>query len=152
MPEPTSSGHRSRGQRSRVRRSSGCHRSRGAAARKKATMTTRTAGACLAAALVAGSTWLLPDPAAALPPGAPATGMVCTPGTVSGGAHTFNLVAKTGYVDTPDGNSIFMWSYANADAPDSGQFQSPGPVLCATQGETVEVNLTNTLPEASSVV
>jgi hypothetical protein len=78
--------------------------------------------------------------------------MVCTPGAVSGATHTFNLVAKTGYVDTPDGNSIFMWSYANADAPDSGHFQSPGPVLCVTQGETVVVNLTNTLPEAASVV
>ncbi|MCU1657512.1 MAG: Multicopper oxidase, partial [Pseudonocardiales bacterium] len=89
---------------------------------------------------------------AALPAGAPKVGMVCTPGTVSGTTHTFNLVAKTGYIDTPDGNSVFMWSYANADAPDSGQFQSPGPVLCATQGQTVVVNLTNTLPEASSVV
>jgi FtsP/CotA-like multicopper oxidase with cupredoxin domain len=108
--------------------------------------------AALAAVLTAGSAWLLPGPAAALPPGAPATGMVCTPGTVSGGTHTFNLTAKTGYIDTPDGNSVFMWSYADADPPDSGHFQSPGPVLCATQGETVVVNLTNTLPEPSSVV
>jgi hypothetical protein len=45
-----------------------------------------------------------------------------------------------------------MWSYANADAPDSGTFQSPGPVLCVTQGETVVVNLTNNLPEPASIV
>jgi FtsP/CotA-like multicopper oxidase with cupredoxin domain len=38
------------------------------------------------------------------------TGMVCTPGSVAGTTHTFNLVANTGYADTPDGNSIFMWS------------------------------------------
>jgi hypothetical protein len=88
----------------------------------------------------------------ALPVGFPKIGMVCTPGAVSGSTHTFNLVAKTGYIETPDGNSVFMWSYANADLPDNGHFQSPGPVLCATQGETVVVNLTNTLPEASSVV
>src|SRR5262249_32188060 len=114
--------------------------------------TRKTAGAGIAAALVAGAAWVLPGPAAAQPPGMPATGMVCTPGTVSGATHTFNLVAKTGYIDTPDGNSVFMWSYANADAPDSGQFQSPGPVLCATQGETVVVHLTNNLTEPTSIV
>ena len=62
----------------------------------------------------------------------------------SGTTRTFNLVAKTGYIETPDGNSVFMWSYANARRPDDGHFQSPGPVLCANQGETVRsVNLTN---------
>jgi len=52
----------------------------------------------------------------------------------------------------PDGNAVLMWSYANGDAPDSGRFQSPGPVLCANQGETIVVNLANLLPEATSVV
>ncbi len=96
---------------------------------------------------------LNPGPANALPAGFPKTGMVCTPGTSSGGTHTFNLVANTGYIQTPDGNSVLMWSYANGDAPDSGAFQSPGPVLCATQGETVTVNLTNNLtgPQAEAV-
>jgi FtsP/CotA-like multicopper oxidase with cupredoxin domain len=106
----------------------------------------------LAGGLAVFGAMLVPGPASALPVGAPRIGMVCTPGTVSGSTHTFNLVAKTGYIDTPDGNSIFMWSYANADAPDSGHFQSPGPVLCVTQGETVTVNLTNNLTgEASSI-
>ena len=63
--------------------------------------------------------------------------------------HTFNLVANTGYVETPDGNSVFMWSYANDDAPDNDSFQYPGPILCVTQGQTVVVNLTNTLSEPS---
>jgi FtsP/CotA-like multicopper oxidase with cupredoxin domain len=102
--------------------------------------------------LAAGSVLVAPGRAAALPVGAPRIGMVCTPGAVAGATRTFNLAAKTGYIDTPDGNSVFMWSYANADAPDNGQFQSPGPVLCATQGETVVVNLTNTLPEPASIV
>jgi FtsP/CotA-like multicopper oxidase with cupredoxin domain len=102
--------------------------------------------------LAAGFALAVPGRAAALPVGAPRIGMVCAPGTVAGATRTFNLVAKTGYIDTPDGNSIFMWSYANGDAPDSGQFQSPGPVLCANQGETVVVNLTNTLPEPASIV
>src|SRR5215475_11122620 len=85
------------------------------------------------AVLAGSSIVLVPGRAEALPSGAPRIGMVCTPGTVAGTTHTFNLVAKTGYIDTPDGNSVFMWSYANADAPDNGHLQSPGPVLCATQ-------------------
>jgi FtsP/CotA-like multicopper oxidase with cupredoxin domain len=106
----------------------------------------------VAVTLAAGTALVVPGHAAAIPADAPKTGMVCTPGTVSGSTHTYNLVARTGYIETPDGNSVFMWSYANADAPDSGHFQSPGPVLCVTQGQTVVVNLTNNLPEPSSVV
>ena len=105
----------------------------------------------LAVALVAGTSLLAPGQAAAIPPDAPKTGIVCTSGAVAGNTQTFNLVAKTGYIQTPDGNSVFMWSYANGDAPDNGAFQSPGPVLCATQGQTVVVNLTNSLPAASSI-
>src|SRR5258706_14927242 len=116
---------------------------------REATMRQRTRRLAVVGILAAGSALLVPGRAAALPVGAPRIGMVCTPGAVSGATHTFNLVTKTGYISTPDGNSVFMWSYANADAPDSGQFQSPGPVLCVTQGETVVVNLSNTLPEAT---
>jgi FtsP/CotA-like multicopper oxidase with cupredoxin domain len=116
------------------------------------TQRTRRLGVVLALVLAAGSLVLAQGQATALPPGAPKIGMVCTPGTVSGSTHTFNLVTNTGYVNTPDGNSLFMWSYANHDAPDNDHFQTPGPVLCATQGETVVVNLTNTLPEPTSIV
>lgn len=115
-------------------------------------MRQRTRRLAAAVSLAASVALVVPGSATALPAGAPRIGMVCTPGTVSGTTHTFNLVAKTGYIDTPDGNSVFMWSYANADAPDNGHFQSPGPVLCVTQGETVVVNLTNNLPEPSSIV
>jgi hypothetical protein len=106
----------------------------------------------LAVVLVSAPALLGLVPADALPVGAKPIGMVCTPGTAAGGVRTFNLVANTGYVETPDGNSIHMWSYANGDAPDNGHFQSPGPVLCASQGETVVVNLTNTLAEPTSIV
>src|SRR5215472_4139583 len=121
---------------------------------RKATMARRTRrlGLGLALALAAGSVVLIPGRAAALPADFPKIGMVCTPGTVSGTTHTFNLVANTGYADTPDGNSVFMWGYANHDAPDNDHFQTPGPVLCVTEGETVVVNLTNTLPEPASIV
>src|SRR5262249_29967240 len=119
---------------------------------RKATMARRTGRLVLVLALAAGSAVLIPGYAAALPDGFAKIGMVCTPGSVSGGTHTFNLVANTGYADTPDGNSVFMWGYANHDAPDNDHFQTPGPVLCVTEGETVVVNLTNTLPEPASIV
>src|SRR5919201_3309946 len=121
--------------------------------RRAAEMTRRIPRLGLAVALAAGSVAMLgPGHASALPPGAPKIGMVCTPGTVAGSTHTFNLVANTGYIQTPDGNAVFMWSYANADAPDNGTFQSPGPVLCVAQGQTVVINLTNTLPVPTSIV
>jgi hypothetical protein len=68
--------------------------------------------------------------------------MICTTGP------SFDLTANTGYIETPDGNSVLMWSYS----PTGGHFQSPGPVLCVTQGQTVTVHLHNTLPEPVSVV
>jgi hypothetical protein len=69
-------------------------------------------------------------------------GMVCTNGP------NFSLKTATGHIETPDGNSVFMWSYANA----SGSFQVPSPVLCVNQGATVTVALTNSLPEPTSIV
>src|SRR5438876_1106510 len=129
---------------------------RGATARrgKKATMTQRIRRLCLVVALVAGSAVLIQGRATALPPGAPRIGMVCTSGALASGIRTFNLKTSTGYIQTPDGNTVFMWSYADATDPDPAlaAFQSPGPVLCAIQGETVVVNLTNNLSEPSSIV
>ncbi|BEP15022.1 hypothetical protein acdb102_33330 [Acidothermaceae bacterium B102] len=64
-------------------------------------------------------------------------------------AHsTFSLTAGDGYVSTPDGNSIYMWSYASS----SRGFQLPGPTLCVTSGDHVTVVLHNSLPEATSIV
>jgi FtsP/CotA-like multicopper oxidase with cupredoxin domain len=102
-------------------------------------------GLALAAGLLVPVTSLTADARSdAVPP----IGMVCTPGTVAGTTTTFDLVASSGTIDTPDGNSVFMWSYS----PAGGHFQSPGPVLCTTQGQTVVVNLHNNLPEATSIV
>jgi FtsP/CotA-like multicopper oxidase with cupredoxin domain len=64
-------------------------------------------------------------------------------------AHsTFSLTASDGYISTPDGNSIYMWSYRNS----SGGFQLPGPTLCVTSGDAVTIVLHNSLPEATSIV
>lgn len=64
-------------------------------------------------------------------------GIVCTYGP------TFNLTATSGYIYTPDGNTLFMWGYTLSGNP----FQMPGPTLCVNQGETVTINLTNNLPD-----
>jgi FtsP/CotA-like multicopper oxidase with cupredoxin domain len=66
----------------------------------------------------------------------PQTGILCTAGP------TFSLSAQTGYIQMPDMNTMYMWSYGLTD----GSFQHPGPVLCVNQGDTVTVILTNDLP------
>jgi FtsP/CotA-like multicopper oxidase with cupredoxin domain len=71
-------------------------------------------------------------------------GLDCT----SDAHQSFSLTARDGYVSTPDGNSIYMWSYGMS----SGKFQLPGPMLCVTSGQLVTVVLHNTLPEATSLV
>jgi FtsP/CotA-like multicopper oxidase with cupredoxin domain len=62
--------------------------------------------------------------------------------------QTFSLTASDGYVATPDGNSILMWSYSNSKRG----FQLPGPTLCVESGRPVTVVLHNKLPEATSIV
>ena len=61
---------------------------------------------------------------------------------------TYSLTARSGYVSTPDGNSIYMWSYGTS----TGGFQLPGATLCVNSGQTVTVVLHNTLPEPTSIV
>jgi FtsP/CotA-like multicopper oxidase with cupredoxin domain len=74
--------------------------------------------------------------------GAAGTGLVCTTGT------SFDLVAKSGYVETPDGNSVYMWGFANNAS--GGSFQIPGPNLCVNEGDSVTVHLRNGLTGASA--
>ena len=73
--------------------------------------------------------------------GTPAVGIACTQGP------TFSLEAQAGYIQMPDMNTMFMWSYA----PAGGSFQHPGPILCVNQGDTVTVILTNALPNYRSL-
>lgn len=71
-------------------------------------------------------------------------GLVCE----TSATNSFNLTATSGYILTPDGNSIFMWGYAGP----SGTFQLPGPTLCVAEGATVTVTLKNQLREPVSIV
>jgi FtsP/CotA-like multicopper oxidase with cupredoxin domain len=73
-----------------------------------------------------------------------ASGLVCTTSPTG----SFDLTARDGRVDTPDGNNIYMWSYASGN----GEFQLPGPNLCVNQGDTVTVTLKNKLPEPVSII
>jgi FtsP/CotA-like multicopper oxidase with cupredoxin domain len=75
----------------------------------------------------------------------------------AGGAHAmihgvtgpaFNLTATSGNISTPDGNSIFIWGFANG----SGSVQYPGPTMIVTEGDTVSVTLTNALADPVSIV
>jgi FtsP/CotA-like multicopper oxidase with cupredoxin domain len=74
----------------------------------------------------------------------PVVGTVCD----TDPQQTFSLTAGAGYVSTPDGNSIYMWSYANGKRG----FQLPGPTLCVTSGQPVTIVLHNSLPEPTSIV
>jgi FtsP/CotA-like multicopper oxidase with cupredoxin domain len=85
-------------------------------------------------ALLALGPWSQVQPAKAYDPAA--VGIACTTGS------TFSLEAKSGYIQMPDMNTMFMWSYA----PTGGDFQHPGPIMCVNQGDTVTITLTNTLP------
>ena len=69
--------------------------------------------------------------------GGPAVGIVCTEGP------TFSLEAQSGYIQMPDMNTMYMWSFA----PAGGSFQHPGPILCVDEGDTVTITLTNSLPD-----
>jgi FtsP/CotA-like multicopper oxidase with cupredoxin domain len=74
----------------------------------------------------------------------PTTGIVCQ----SNPANSFSLDARSGYINTPDGNSIFAWGYTTS----GNAFQLPGPTLCVTAGARVTVVLHNKLPEPTSIV
>ena len=85
-------------------------------------------------------------PARADAPTPPSSGIVCAP---SAGANPiFNLTARAGVIGLADGNTAYMWSFADGNEP----FQYPGPVLCVTEGDQVSVIVKNTLPVATSLM
>ncbi|KJS75667.1 MAG: multicopper oxidase [Desulfotomaculum sp. BICA1-6] len=59
-----------------------------------------------------------------------------------------DLWAKDGYLSTPDGNSIYFWGFSKSE---TGPAQLPGPHIVARQGETININLYNTLTEPVSI-
>ncbi len=109
----------------------------------------RTMKQTILSSLVLGPALLL---AALLLPGAaaaagPITSTACT---AAGTAVTCNLWAETGSLPLPlPSTSVTVWGFATA----SGASPTvPGPVLVATAGDTVTVNLVNHLSQPTSIV
>jgi FtsP/CotA-like multicopper oxidase with cupredoxin domain len=77
---------------------------------------------------------------------------------------TFNLTAQSAYISQPDGAAVYSWGYGCNGAPSGfapkpggvdlpnhacNAMQVPGPTLIVTEGQTVIVNLTNSLPASA---
>src|ERR1700741_3390 len=75
---------------------------------------------------------------------------------------TFNLTARASFISQPDGQMVYSWGYGCNNAPagfnppaakmpgaNCPTMQVPGPTLIVTEGDTVTVTLTNTLPAAA---
>jgi FtsP/CotA-like multicopper oxidase with cupredoxin domain len=92
-----------------------------------------------------------------------ATAYAAAPGitTTTGTAATFNLTAQPAFLNQPDGSSVYSWGYGCA-AGSTPNFvpagmhdtncplmQVPGPTLVVTEGQIVNVTLTNNLPTAA---
>jgi FtsP/CotA-like multicopper oxidase with cupredoxin domain len=95
------------------------------------------ASALRGAGMAVAAAGLALAPSALVQAAPPVTGIACT--TAAAGNPTFTLDATDGYIQLPDGNTMYMWGYALG----GGAFQHPGPVLCVTEGETVTVILNN---------
>jgi FtsP/CotA-like multicopper oxidase with cupredoxin domain len=95
--------------------------------------------------------WMLADLSHAAVPG-------ITGGSLATGATvTFNLTASPSYINQPDGNQVYSWGYGCTGTPAGfappaittatcPTMQIPGPTLIVTEGQTVNVVLTNALP------
>ncbi len=73
--------------------------------------------------------------------------MTPSAGLEGSGAVTYDLTADDDYVQFPDGNVMYMWSYHG----DGSGWRFPGPTLCPHQGDVVTVNLTNSLAVPTSI-
>jgi FtsP/CotA-like multicopper oxidase with cupredoxin domain len=74
---------------------------------------------------------------------------------------SFSLSATAGYTSQPDGTSVYTWGYGctsgstpsflptTIDGAKCPTMQLPGPTLIVTEGQTVQVTLTNNLPKAA---
>ncbi len=100
--------------------------------------------------LLAAVALLLAAPAQAAAPG--------ITGTLSGTTVNFSLTAQANYISQPDGAQIYSWGYGCASGFTPGfvpfpgncsSMQVPGPTLVVTEGQTVTVTLTNSLPVAA---
>ena len=91
-----------------------------------------------------------------------ATAHAAAPGIIGGigSTATFNLTAQPAFLNEPDGSSVYSWGYGCKGAPTGflptaikgatcPTMQVPGPTLIVEEGQTVTINLTNSLPAAA---
>ena len=87
----------------------------------------------------------------------PATARAAAPGITG---PVFNLTAQAAYISQPDGAMIYSWGYGCSSVPSGfapaaisgatcSTMQVPGPTLIVTEGQTVTVNLINSLPNSA---
>ncbi len=72
------------------------------------------------------------------------TSVVCNDGALGSNfgatpAIEYDMEARDGYIEMPDGNTVYTWSFAEV----GDAFQFPGPNLCVSQGDVVRVRFRN---------
>ena len=89
-----------------------------------------------------------------------AAAYAAAPGITVGTGTTFKLTAQAAYITQPDGQAVYSWGYGCDGAPGGyaplaitstfcNSMQIPGPTLIVTEGQTVQVTLTNNLPPSA---
>lgn len=66
--------------------------------------------------------------------------------------RTCELWATTGTLSLPGGMTTTIWGYSSSDPALGGVATLPGPAIIANQGEILQVNLHNTLGEATALL
>ncbi len=82
-----------------------------------------------------------------------AVAMLAAPGVASAATTTVNLTAQRMNTTMPDGASVPMWGYCTTGACTAAW--APGPAIVIANdpaGNTLEINLTNSLPMPTSIV
>lgn len=65
---------------------------------------------------------------------------------------TFDFTAKADHITTGEGNSVMIWGYSDDGGSTGGRAQYPGPTLIVNAGASITINLTNNLPQATSMI
>ena len=84
-----------------------------------------------------------------------ALGSVAAEAAIDGiSGTTFNMTARVDHISTADGGSVLLWGYADDDnlADFGTRAQYPAPTLIVNQGDTVTINLKNSLTVAAGAV
>jgi FtsP/CotA-like multicopper oxidase with cupredoxin domain len=64
---------------------------------------------------------------------------------------SFHFTVKQDFIITPDGGSVTIWGYANANVADA-RAQYPGPTLIVNEGDTVSITLDSEIGVPVSIV